>query len=105
MTGYLVLRKVDLLRFNIDVIVDLLALSGQALRALIEKGIQQGQKEGADLIGCMIPQRHPYYQVLRESGFLPSPKKFLLMVYRQRKEMVSLAPETWYMNCGDTDVI
>jgi len=42
---------------------------------------------------------------LRESGFLPSPKKFLLMVYRQRKEMVSLAPETWYMNCGDTDVI
>jgi GNAT superfamily N-acetyltransferase len=105
MTGYLVLRKVDLLRFNSAVIVDLLALSDQALRALIEKGIQQGQREGADLIGCMIPQRHPYYQVLRESGFLPSPKKFLLMVYRQGKGMVSLAPETWYMNCGDTDVI
>ncbi len=53
----------------------------------------------------MIPRKHPYYQQLRALGFLPSPKAFLFMVYRHEKEKVSLAPEAWYVNWGDTDVI
>ena len=105
MTGYLILRKVDLLKFNSAVIVDLLALNNRALIALIQKGIQHSQKVGADLLGCMIPQKHPYHQILKGSGFLPSRKTFLLMVYRQGEKKVSLDPEAWYVNWGDTDVI
>jgi hypothetical protein len=62
-------------------------------------------KMGADLLGCMIPQKHPYYQQLRGLRFIPSLKTFLFMVYRLAKEKVSLAPEAWYVNWGDTDVI
>ena len=72
MVGYLILRKVDLLQFNSAVIVDLLALNDQALRALVRRGIEHSQGQGADLLGCMIPKRHPYYRTLRDSGFLPS---------------------------------
>ena len=105
MTGYLILRKVDLLNFSSAVIVDLLALNERALIPLVEKGIEHSKVVGADLLGCMIPQKHPYYKQLRGLGFLPSRKTFLFMVYRLMKEKVSVAPENWYVNWGDTDVI
>jgi GNAT superfamily N-acetyltransferase len=105
MVGYLILRKVDLLRFNSAVIVDLLALNDQTLRALVRRGIEHSQGQGADLLGCMIPKKHPYHRTLRDSGFLPTQKSFLFMVYRHERERVSLDPEAWYVNWGDTDVI
>ena len=105
MTGYLILRKVDLLQFNSAVIVDMLALNDRALRMLIQKGIEHSQKEGVDLLGCMIPKRYSHHQTLKDLGFLPSPKTFLFMVYRLAKEKISLDPEAWYVNWGDTDVI
>ncbi len=105
MTGYLILRKVDLLQFKSAVVVDLLALNDRALSALVEEGIKQSLKEEVDLLSCMIPKRHPYYRALRSFGFLPSPKAFLFMVYRLAKEKVPLSPEAWYVNWGDTDVI
>ena len=105
MTGYIVLRKVDLLNFNSAVVVDLLALNERAFQSLVRIGIEYGQKVGADLLGCMIPKSHPYYGQLKHLGFLPSPKIFLFMVYRLIKEKISLAPEVWYVNWGDTDVI
>jgi GNAT superfamily N-acetyltransferase len=60
MRGYIVLRKADLLRFNSAVIVDLLTLDEAALAALVEKGIDRCREEGADLLGFMVPQNHPY---------------------------------------------
>ena len=105
MMGYLVLRKVDLLNFNSAVIVDLLALNEEAFLTLVAKGIDHSMKMGADMVGCMIPLKHPYYRQLRNLRFLPSLKTFLFMVYRLAKEKVSLAPEAWYVNWGDTDVI
>ena len=62
-------------------------------------------KAGADLLGCMIPKRHPYFQILKDLGFLPSLKTFLFMVYRLAKDKVPLTPEAWYVNWGDSDVI
>ena len=105
MVGYLILRKMDLLNFNSAVIVDLLALNEKPLISLLEKGIEHGRKWGADLLGCMLPRSHPYYKQLRALGFLPSPKRFLFMVYRLDREKVPLASEAWYVNWGDTDVI
>jgi hypothetical protein len=105
MTGYLILRRVDLLHFKSVVVVDLLALNDRSLRALIGKGIDHSLMAGADLLGCMIPKNHPYHRTLKDLGFLPSLKTFLLMVYRLAGEKVPLDPEAWYMNWGDTDVI
>jgi GNAT superfamily N-acetyltransferase len=105
MTGYLILRKVTLLQFNSSVIVDLLALDEKTMKGLVTRGIEQGLREGADLLGCMIPKGHPYHRMLRDLGFLPSFKTFLFMVYRLARERVPLAPEAWYVNWGDTDVI
>ncbi len=105
MTGYLIVRSVDLLQFRSAVVVDLLALNDQALTALVEKGIEDGLQEEVDLLGCMVPRRHPYYRALRRQGFLPSLKAFRFMVYRLAKENVPLRPEAWYVNWGDTDVI
>jgi len=105
MTGYIVLREVDLLNFNSAVIVDLLALDDLTLRALVEKGIQHSQRKGTDLLAFMVPQGHPYDKILRKMGFLPSPKTFQFMVYfHSRREMLS-SPKEWYVNWGDTDVI
>jgi len=105
MTGYLILRRVDLLRFKSVVVVDLLTLNDRYLRALMGKGIEHSLKAGADLLGCMIPKSHPYHRTLRDFGFLPSFKTFLFMVYRLAREKIPLDPEAWYVNWGDTDVI
>ena len=105
MGGYIVLRKVDLLDFNSAVIVDLLAMGEDFLKALVKKGIEYSRDQGADLLGCMLPKGHAYHKMLRALGFLSSPKRFLLMVYRHSEEEISLAPEKWYVNWGDTDVI
>ncbi len=105
MAGYLILRKVDLLNFNSAIIVDLLALNEKSLISLVAKGIEGSAERGADLVGCMIPRKHSYYRLLRTLGFVPSLKTFLFMVYRLAKEKVPLAPEAWYVNWGDTDVI
>ncbi len=104
MRGYVVLRKVDLLKFNSAVIVDLLALDEETLLALVKKGIQHSQQERADLLGFMVPQDHFYYKLLRRKGFLPSPKTFLYMIYSHTGQSI-LSPEKWYVNWGDTDVI
>ena len=105
MRGYIVLRNVDLLKFNSAVIVDLLALDEEALLALVEKGIQHSRQERADLLGFMVPQDHLYYKLLRRKGFLPSLKTFLFMIYSHADQSILLSPGKWYVNWGDTDVI
>ena len=105
MRGYIILRKVDLLKFNSAVIVDLLALDEEILSALVERGIQHGQQEGADLLGFMLPQSHFYYKLLRRKGFLPSLKTFLFMIYSHSDKGIFLSPDKWYVTWGDTDVI
>lgn len=105
MKGYIVLRKVDLLEFNSAVIVDLLALDEDVLKALVEKGIEHSQKEGSDILGCIVPKYHPYYRALKQNGFLATPKKFHLMVYSHSDNKGVLSHGDWYVNWGDTDVI
>ena len=90
MRGYIVLRKVDLLNFNSAVIVDLLVLDKETLNALIAKGIEHSYKEGAALLGFMVPKTHPYHRDLRRYGFLPSMKTFLFMVYPHVEERETL---------------
>jgi GNAT superfamily N-acetyltransferase len=105
MKGYIVLRKVELLRFNSVVIVDLLALDEETLSELVEKGVEHSHREGADLLGFMVPKPHPYYRSLRRRGFLPSLKAFHFLVYSYWKEEVLFDPKGWYLTWGDTDVI
>jgi hypothetical protein len=105
MRGYIVLRKADLLRFNSAVIVDLLTLDEAAFAALVEKGIDRCREEGADLLGFMVPQNHPYDKLMRKKGFLPSPKTFQFMIYLHSEREIFLSPDKWYVNWGDTDVI
>jgi GNAT superfamily N-acetyltransferase len=105
MKGYIVLRKVELLKFNSAVIVDLLALDEGALSALVEKGIQHSSQEGADLLGFMVPKGHLYYKILKDIGFLPSLKKFLFMIYSHKEGRGLFDPKAWYVNWADTDVV
>jgi len=105
MSGYLILRKVDLLDFSSAVIVDLLGSDKETLKALVAKGIEHSDKEGAVLLGFMVPKTHGYYRDLRRWGFLPSTKTFQFMVYPTVEEKGLLNPEAWYVNWGDTDVI
>ncbi len=105
MTGYIVLRKVDLLNFNSAVIVDLLALDEETISALVNKGIRHSREEGDDLLGMMVPEDHLYNKLLRKKGFLPSPKTFHLIIYPQSDRKVLFSPESWYVNWGDNDVI
>ena len=105
MRGYIVLRKVDLLNFNSAVIVDLLAVDEETLLMLVERGIQHSRQEGADLLGFMVPQGHPYYKILRKKGFLRSQKTFQFMVYPHSDRKIFLSQGKWYVTWGDTDVI
>ena len=107
MRGYIVLRKVDLLKFNSAVIVDVLVLDNETLHALVAKGIEHSYKEGAALLGFMVPKTHPYYRSLVGRGFLPSLKSFLFMVYDHGHGDVATLrnPKGWYVNWGDSDVI
>ncbi len=105
MKGYIVLRKVELLKFNSAVIVDLLALDDGTLFALLEQGIEQSRLEGDDLLGFMVPKPHPYYRSLRKKGFLQSSKVFHFLVYSHSNRKILFSPESWYVTWGDTDVI
>jgi GNAT superfamily N-acetyltransferase len=105
MTGYIVLRKVDLLEFNSGVIVDLLALDKETLRGLVAKGIEHSYKERTVLLGFMAPKTHPYHRDLRRWGFLPSLKVFQFMIYDHGNLGALQDPNAWYVNWGDTDVI
>lgn len=105
MTGYIVLRKVELLNFNSAVIVDLLALDEESISALVKRGVQHSREGGADLLGFMVSQGHSYYKRLRRMGFLPSFKTFLLMVYPHSEREGILSSRKWYVTWGDTDVI
>ena len=105
MKGYVVLRKVDLLEFKSAIIVDLLALDEDALRVLVMRAIEYSRQEGRDLLGFMVPRNHKYYRILRRMGFLPSGKRFLLMVYPHGHERELLDAQDWYVNWGDTDVM
>ena len=105
MRGYIVLRKVELLNFNSAAIVDLLALDEVTVTALVERGIQHSRQEETDLLAFMVPRSHPYDKVLRERGFLPSPKTFQFMVYFHSRREILNSPGKWYVNWGDTDVI
>jgi hypothetical protein len=105
MTGYIVLRKVDLLGFNSSVVVDLLALEEDSWSALVDKGLARSRRDGSDLVGFMVPRRHLYYRNLRRKGFLPSLKKFLFMVYPLTEDKALLSEGKWYATWGDTDVI
>jgi GNAT superfamily N-acetyltransferase len=105
MTGYVVLRKVDLLEMNSAVIVDLLAMEEDVLTALVKKGIEHSRVEGADLLGMMVPESHPYCRSLKRSGFLSSLKAFQFMIFPHGREEILLNPNAWYVNWGDTDVI
>lgn len=105
MRGYIVLRKVDLLNFNSAVIIDLLALDEKALIRLVTKGIDFARKQGADLLGVMIPQGHPYEGLLKRRGFLPSLKTFSFLIYPHINHPSLFSPEKWHFNWGDTDVL
>jgi GNAT superfamily N-acetyltransferase len=105
MRGFIVLRKVNLLEFNSAVVVDLLALDEEVLIALVKEGILFSRREGVDLLGFMVPKFHPYYELLRRCGFLPSFKEFLFMIYSHEEGRGLFDPKAWYVNWGDTDVI
>jgi GNAT superfamily N-acetyltransferase len=105
MRGYIVLRKVDLLDFNSAVIVDLVVLDKETLKALVAKGIEHSYKEGVVLLGFMVPKTHPYYRSLICRGFLPSLKSFQFMIYDLENVEALQDPKGWYVNWGDTDVI
>jgi GNAT superfamily N-acetyltransferase len=104
-TGYIILRKVDLLNFNSSAIVDLLALDEVTLKLLVAKAIEHSLREGADLLGFMLPQSHHYYKILRDVGFLPSPKAFQFLIYPHSDREILLSPENWYITWGDTDLV
>ena len=53
----------------------------------------------------MVPKFHPYYELLRRCGFLPSFKEFLFMIYSHEEGRGLFDPKAWYVNWGDTDVI
>jgi hypothetical protein len=57
MSGYLILRKVDLLDFSSAVIVDLLGSDKETLKALVAKGIEHSDKEGAVLLASWCRRR------------------------------------------------
>ena len=105
MKGYIVLRKVDLLKLNSAVILDLLALDEETMSALVERGIEFSRQEGTDLLGFMVPKSHVYYRNLKRMGFLPSLKTFLFMVYSHSENKALVDPKEWYVNWGDADVI
>lgn len=105
MRGFIIIRKVDLLEFHSTVIVDLLGLDEDVLMALVKKAVAHSRREGVDLLGFMVPGVHPYHNILRRSGFLPSFKTFLFMIYPHGEDQELFDPKGWYVNWGDTDVI
>lgn len=105
MKGYIVLRKVELLKLNSAVIVDLLALDDETVSELVAHGIEHTRREEADLLGFMVPKPHPYYRSLRKKGFLQSLKVFHFLVYSHWEEEILFNPKGWYLTWGDTDVI
>lgn len=53
-------------------IADLLTLPyrGDVVRHVVERAVQDLHRQGVAAVTCWLPQAHPYYRILRRSGFI-----------------------------------
>ena len=73
--------------------------------SLLSHSIDYIIKEGADLIRCYVPVKHPYYKTLRHRGFITFRKfPFLAFVNEGSWGGISKIKDgIWHFMLGDTD--
>ena len=114
--GYIVTK--DEMRFglNLGLIFDLAVLPEEDSSAtlLVGRGIERLQKQGVDVIGCLMLKHHPLVRALRGNGMLYvpgrlAPRKFHVTISQLTDDQQFNAfirnPENWFLMWGDTDTV
>ncbi len=111
--GYVVTRLTGVDGVRCGMVVDCLVREGHSARVLLAHAISELQREGADLIGCLMPNNTFGARALRSLGFQICPRRFLPqpfpVIFRWHaqepspQELFSL--EHWYLTMGDYDAV
>jgi hypothetical protein len=108
-TGYMVLRVMQMKQFNAVALVDLVALNGdrETTSALINECLNFSRKIKVDVVATAMPPHHPFANLFMRSGFIKSPEKFTLVTHTP-KGAINLSKDRfsdWFINWFDHDFV
>jgi len=88
-------------------IVDMLSYSDRSvIQCLVSEAIRYFTEKKIDSIRCLMSRNSPYYEILRDNGFMVFPSNQMLTVHvnspRVSTEYVK-DPNNWYIAAGDSD--
>lgn len=106
--GYVVLRRMKMMGFDVLGIVDILFLPerndiGQALLANIH---QIAVKSEVDMCACLLSPHSPFLSILKRFGYVKTPQSFTLVIHKPKGETVMVdekAFEYWHLTWFDND--
>ena len=107
--GYIVLRRMKMMGFDVLSIVDILFLPGRndVGRALLSAVHRVAVESKVDMSACLLSQHSPFLPILKRFGFIKTPQSFTLIVHKPKKgEIVMVdekAFEQWHLTWFDND--
>lgn len=113
-TGAVVVNVGEFGGYKILWVLDLLAdLENKGVaEALIDKALEYGKQEGAQISSALVGSGSAYKSVFRRKLFLPVPEKvfpqdinFAAMCYDESKSEIVFDPSSWNITWGDTDLL
>lgn len=110
--GYMVLRNDEMFGLNLGLIVDLIAENDETCYCLINKAIEMFKKSEMDIVGCLMLENSPYFNIIKKSGFIKTPQRFSPkeFFFVNNVDEEKLDPEeaysgkNWYITFGDIDI-
>lgn len=108
-TGYMVLRVMQMKQFYAVALVDLLALNGdkETASALINECLNFSKKIKVDVVATPLTPHHPFAKLFMRFGFIKSPEKFTLVTHTP-KGTINLSKDRfsdWFINWFDHDFV
>jgi hypothetical protein len=104
--AYVVTRRASLRGHDTLAVVDIAWRRGRrsAARALLRRALARGRAAGIRLAAVLVSGAHPATPFFLQSGFLPSPYRFRLLVnVFEDRAAAALARARWAVTWSDTD--
>lgn len=114
LVAYAILRNSEIEKFKCGMIVDFLVKEGETLagRKVISEAIAKFNKDGMELLGCLVGQNTEEYKILKKSKFIkcpkflePQPFKVIYKNHFNNRSEVLEDINNWFLTMGDYDVI
>jgi hypothetical protein len=106
--GYVVLRRMKMMGFDVLGIVDILFQPGRndIGQALLSAIHQVAVESKVDMCACLLSPYSPFLPILKRFGYIKTPQSFTLIVHKPKDETITVdekAFEHWHLTWFDND--